>query len=89
MASGSNGAVAGLQPNPATAASRLPRRLVLLAGEDDSEAAKVLREYQGQDISGVKLHTDLQTLAQEHQGKMVAAEWLGSLGWTRFLWCRK
>ena len=89
MASESNGAVAGSQPVAAPAGQRLPCRLVLLAGEGDSEAEQVLREYQGQEISGVKLHTDLQTLAQEHQGKMVAAEWLGSLGWTRFLWCRK
>ena len=27
--------------------------------------------------------------AAEHAGQCVAAEWLGPMGWTRFLWCRK
>src|SRR5262245_51576142 len=68
---------------------RCPRRLVLLASGEDSEALEVLAEYKGADVSGKRLHADLQRLAGAHPGRWVAAEWLGSLGWTRFLWCKK
>ena len=74
---------------PASAAQgteRRPRRIVLLAGEPDGPAEKVLAEYQGTEVSGNRLHTDLQRLSEEYAGRCVAAEWLGSLGWTRFLW---
>jgi hypothetical protein len=76
---------------PAKAAStpRAPRRVVLLADGEHSDAAGVLTEYQGADVSGNRLHADVQRLAGEHPGRWVAAEWLGPLGWTRFLWCRK
>jgi hypothetical protein len=50
---------------------------------------QVLVEYHGADISGDRLHTDLQRLAADHPGRYVAGEWLGPLGWTRFLWCRR
>jgi hypothetical protein len=40
-------------------------------------------------VSGNRLHDDLQQFAARHRGRQVAAEWLGPLGWTRFLWCRK
>jgi hypothetical protein len=49
----------------------------------------VLAEYEGADVSGKRLHADLQRLADEHRGQCVAGEWRGPLGWTRFLWCRK
>jgi hypothetical protein len=62
---------------------------VLLASGEDSAIAEVLAEYQGAEVSGKRLHADLQRLAAQHPGRCVAAEWLGSLGWTRFLWCRK
>ena len=32
---------------------------------------------------------DLVELAGEHSGRMVATEWHGSLGWTRFLGCKR
>jgi hypothetical protein len=67
---------------------RAPRRLVLLSGDEQSEVDKVLAEYKGAEVSGKKLHTELQRCAGEHHGRCVAAEWLGPLGWTRFLWCR-
>jgi hypothetical protein len=67
---------------------RMPRRVVLLATDQQSVAAEVLAEYQGSDVSGNRLHGDVQRLAAEHPGGWVAAEWLGPLGWTRFLWCR-
>jgi hypothetical protein len=56
---------------------------------DHSEVKQVLIEYRGAEISGNRLHADLQRLAAEHRGQTVAAEWLGTLGWTRFLWCHK
>jgi hypothetical protein len=70
-------------------AERAPRRVVLLAGDENSEVAEVLSEYTGNEASGVKVHGDLARFAAAHPGKVVAAEWLGPLGWTRFLWGRK
>jgi hypothetical protein len=69
-------------------ASRCPRRVVLLSDGEDSTAERVLQEYHGAEVSGKRLHADVHRLASEHRGRYVAAEWLGPLGWTRFLWCR-
>jgi hypothetical protein len=83
---------AARQPAPpptSTSSPRVPRRLVLLADGEDSEVVQVLREYSGADVSGKRIHADLQRFAAEHPGRQVAVEWLGTLGWTRFLWCRK
>jgi hypothetical protein len=66
---------------------RCPRRLVLLADNENSAAEVVLAEYRGSEISGKRLHADLQRWAAKHPGRIVAAEWAGPLGWTRFLWC--
>ncbi len=74
---------------PSSDSTRCPRRLVLLNEEERSEAGQVVAEYRGNEVSGKRLHADLQRLAAEHAGKMIAAEWLSKLGWTRFLWCRK
>jgi hypothetical protein len=79
----------GRPADPATATKRCPRRLVLLSSDEGSAVERVLREYQGPEISGNRLHADVQQFAGDHPGRCVAAEWLGSLGWTRFLWCRK
>ena len=68
---------------------RCPRRLVLLRDGEQSEVAQVLLEYHGAEVSGKRLHADVQRLAEENSGQYVAAEWLSSLGWTRFLWCRQ
>jgi hypothetical protein len=68
---------------------RCPRRIVLLEDSDQSKPALVLAEYQGADVSGKRLHADIQRLASEHLGRCIAAEWLTSQGWARFLWCRK
>jgi hypothetical protein len=62
--------------------------VVLLLDGEDSEAERVLQEYNGAEVSGKRLHADVQRLAGEFRGRYVAAEWLGPLGWTRFLWCR-
>jgi hypothetical protein len=69
--------------------NRLPRRLVLLASDEQSGVTRVLADYRGGDVSGNRLHADVQRLAAEHRGDLVAAEWLGPRGWTRFLWCRR
>ena len=66
-----------------------PRRIVLLSAAEHSEIETVLREYAPPEPTGTRLHTDLQELATEHVGVMLAAEWLGPLGWTRFLWCKR
>ena len=71
------------------AADRAPRRLVLLESDPQSAVAEVLAEFTPPDVRGSKVHAELQRLAGDHPGKLVAAEWLGPLGWTRFLWCRR
>jgi hypothetical protein len=68
---------------------RAPRRLVLLAGDEQSEVKQVLAEYRGAEVTGTRVHEELQRFAARHRGQLVAAEWEGPLGWTRFLWCRK
>ena len=76
-------------PSGQTATPRALRRLVLLQEGENSPVEKVLQEYAGIAVSGTRLHADLQRQAAEHPDRCIAAEWLGSLGWTRFLWCRK
>jgi hypothetical protein len=68
---------------------RAPRRIVLLAGGERGEVRQVLAEYRGAEVTGRRVHEELQKLAAQHRGQYVAAEWQGPLGWTRFLWCRK
>ena len=86
-------ALPGNNGSPARTATpseaRCPRRLVLLVAGEDSEVAEVLAEYKGAEVSGNRLHADLQRLASGRPGRCVAAEWLVPLGWTRFLWCKK
>jgi hypothetical protein len=85
-----NGATAGSDAGARQASSdRRPRRLVLLGDGEDSEVRQVLAEYPAGGVKGSQLHAELQRLAGEHPGVLVAAEWLGPLGWTRFLWCRR
>lgn len=92
---GSNGGLAGNGTNGTgkqgvlVASKRCPRRIVLLSGDEHGEVSKVLMEMNADDISGRRLHAEVQRLAQENAGAIVAAEWLSALGWTRFLWCRK
>jgi hypothetical protein len=66
-----------------------PRRLVLLDDGEASAVSAVLAEYGGPRISGDLIHQELQRFAAAHRGKLVAVEWLGKLGWVRYLWCRK
>jgi hypothetical protein len=71
-----------------SSSERTPRRIVLLREGDSSEVERTLAEYRGPDVSGKVLHAELQRLAKEHPGRTLAAEWLGPLGWTRFLWAK-
>jgi hypothetical protein len=68
---------------------RAPRRIVQLTGDERSEVAEVLREYEGADVSGKRLHEDVRAFADAQPGTQIAAEWLSPLGWTRFLWCKR
>ena len=44
-------------------AERVPRRLVLLADGEDSAVERVLAEYQGAEVSGNRVHEDVQRFA--------------------------
>jgi hypothetical protein len=87
----------GVNPTPNGAArqpvkassERTPRRIVLLTDGEESEVGEVLAELRGDDVTGKRLHAEIQKQAAAHPGRVVAAEWLGNLGWTRFLWCKK
>ena len=68
---------------------RTPRRIVLLTGDEQSAVGEVLVELRGDDVTGNRLHAEIQKQAAAHPGRVIAAEWLGNLGWTRFLWCKK
>ncbi len=81
---GSNGVAARL----VSSSPRCPRRVVLLQGGEEGAVEQVLLEYPPTEVSGKRMHADVHRLADEHRGRFVAAEWLGPLGWTRFLWCR-
>ncbi|MFO0926109.1 MAG: hypothetical protein U0736_03595 [Gemmataceae bacterium] len=72
-----------------SSSERVPRRIVLLAGDENSGVAEVLAEYTPEQVSGTRLHADLRRLAAEHAPRTVAAEWLSPLGWRRFLWSSK
>lgn len=79
----------GVSSSGHSSSPRCPRRVVLLSDGEYSEAEQILQEYHGAEVSGNRLHAEVRRLASEHQGRYVAAEWLGPLGWTRFLWCRR
>jgi hypothetical protein len=63
--------------------------VVLLRDGADSAVERVLLEYHGSEVSGKRLHADVRRLADEHRGRCIAAEWLGPLGWKRFLSCQR
>ncbi len=89
MALSSNGFAPSGNGTLSSSSPRCPRRIVLLRDGEQSESERVLQEYHGSEVSGKRLHADVQRFAGEHRGRYVAAEWLGPLGWTRFLWCRR
>jgi hypothetical protein len=78
------------QPDPNTSKStRVPQRIVLLAGDEHSAVKSVLAEYPGADLDKVNVNEEVPKFAAEHVGKCVAVEWQGMQGWKRFLWCRR
>lgn len=86
----SESANAGASRGPARdPGSRAPRRIVLLEGDERSEPVRVLAEFEGAQVSGRRVHVELQRLGAAHPGQVVAAEWLGPLGWVRFAWHQK
>jgi hypothetical protein len=74
---------------PAQETPRTPRRIVLLADGEASAVQQVLVEYPGDKVAAAPMTEDLHRCAAQHRGQYVAVEWLGPLGWTRFLWCRE
>jgi hypothetical protein len=76
-------------PTPNSPQDRAPRRLVLLTGDEQSEAAQVVAEYSGTGIGATKIHADLLRAAEEHPGQFAAVEWMSSIGWRRYLWCKR
>ena len=76
-------------PFPTNTTGRRPRRIVMLTGGEQGEVTEVLLELKSEEVTGKRLHAEVQRLARERAGSLVAAEWLGPLGWTRFLWCGK
>lgn len=79
---------AGQQP-PSGEGQRVPRRLVLLAGDETSAVEEVLAEFTGAEPRGKDIHVEIERLAARHPSRHIAAEWLAPLGWTRFMTCCK
>jgi hypothetical protein len=69
--------------------TRASQRIVLLAGDEQSEVKSVLAEYLGADLEKVNVNEEAPKFAAEHPGRLVAVEWQDGLGWRRFLWCRR
>ena len=78
-------------PTPADSSlkTRVPRRIVRVAGDETGPVAVVLASFEGADIVGSKLHAEVQKLADQYRGEFIALEWLGKLGWVRYVTCRK
>ncbi len=68
---------------------RIARRIVRLKGDTKSEVQEVVATFEGDKVIGSKIQAELQTLAKKHAGETVALEWLGNMGWVRFVTCRK
>jgi len=69
-----------------SAKRQIPRRIARLKGDD---VAEVLATFEGDRVVGTKVHAEVQRLAAEHPGETIALEWLGNLGWVRYLTCKK
>ena len=79
----------GVPNNQPAVKARTPRRVVLLEGDDHSEAERILVEYPAEQAHTANLSADLQRFAEEYRGRTIEAEWQGPQGWVRFLCCRK
>ena len=72
-----------------SAKKQIPRRIVRLKGDSESDVREVLSSFEGAEIVGSKIHSEVQRLAAKHPGDVIALEWLGNMGWVRFLTCKK
>ena len=64
--------------------TQIPRRIVRLKGDAQSEVKEVLATFEGGQVIGSKIHAELHSFASKHPGETVAIEWLGNMGWVRF-----
>ncbi|MGF1581447.1 MAG: hypothetical protein ACFCD0_19145 [Gemmataceae bacterium] len=68
---------------------RAERRLVLLRSDENSDVEEVLGTYDSTEPRERDLHAEIERFAMRNKGRVIAAEWHGPLGWTRFMTCRK
>ena len=68
---------------------QIPRRIVRLKSDADSDVREVLQSYEGATIIGSKIHAEVQRLAAQYPGEVIALEWLGNRGWVRYLTCKR
>ncbi len=76
-------------PSKPEQVERAERRLVLLKGDENSEVEKVLGSYDSTEPRERDMHAEIERFAVRNKGRVIAAEWHGPLGWTRFMTCRK
>lgn len=74
---------------PQTKSERVPRRLIVLSGDEQSEMEQVLGEFTGLEARGKDIHAEIERQAAKIPGKIIAAEWQSPLGWIRFMTCKK
>jgi hypothetical protein len=58
---------------------------VVVPTDPQAEPTEVLAQFEGADVVGSKIHRELGVLAKTRPGQTVALEWLGPLGWQRFV----
>jgi hypothetical protein len=68
---------------------QISRRIVRLKSDAESDVREVLATFEGTEIIGSKIHAEVQRLAAKYPGEVIALEWLGNMGWVRFLTCKK
>jgi hypothetical protein len=62
-------------------------RIILLVGDEHSEAESVLGEYKEADLADVYVYELARRFAAQHAGKSIAIERQEDSVWWRFLWC--
>jgi hypothetical protein len=72
-----------------SAKKQIPRRIVRLKGDAESDVREVLQSFEGAAVIGSKIHAEVQRLAAQFQGEVIALEWLGNMGWVRYLTCSR
>jgi hypothetical protein len=72
-----------------SAKKHIPRRIVRLKGDAESKVREVLASFEGSEIVGSKIHAEVERFATQFPGEVIALEWLGNIGWVRFLTCKR